>query len=195
MGIVFSFVAAFSCEFIKYDHSSEEGDDESSLGYAGLFGYREEDTGECVGYERDLDKSEKFAKDASLVAPIAASFALLIITLKLCWTSCKGSRLLVNTSMLVAIISQGITFAFFNSDEFCDGDILNEILHQDPCKPGKGSAFSILALFCYFFAAVAYWCVPKTGKEEEGIASAEHDVELSNKRGGRSSKKSSGTYT
>lgn len=109
-GIILSALANTTCNFISYVH-------DDVTGKAGFWRYAEEGD-ECIYYDRVLDKSEKFAKDASILAPVTASLALLIILVKLCYASCKGSRLMVSCLLLTSVLAQGTTFAFFNSDEF-----------------------------------------------------------------------------
>lgn len=172
-GVVFSIFAITSCEFIVYTYDKEDGTETS--GSAGFF-QSGEDNNSCSLYDRSFDKSEEVAKSAAIFAPIAALFAVLVIIMKLSFASCKGSRGTVVLCLVAALVSQGITFIFYNSDEFCDGDILNEITHLDPCKPGKGSAFSILALILYFFSMVAFWCLPKSSQKEVDVTGSEVEV-------------------
>jgi hypothetical protein len=61
----------------------------------------------------------------------------------------------------LAVVFQGLTFMFFGSDQFCDGDILQEIRHQKPCTISDGSTYSICAVVAYFFGLVFVCCTPK----------------------------------
>jgi hypothetical protein len=115
-----------------------------------------------IASESDNNRSEEVARNAVLAAAIVGAFMATILTIEclLGWKMCL-EKWFVGFLAMVACISQGVTFAFFNSQRYCDGDLLHEILNQQPCVLGKGGAMSIAALLLYFFTILLVWKVPE----------------------------------
>ena len=115
-----------------------------------------------VASESDYNKSEEIARNAVLAAIIVGAFMATILTIEclLGWQMCL-EKWFIGFLALVAVVSQGTTFAFFNSQRYCDGDILHEILNQEPCVLAKGGVMSIVALFLYFLTLLLVCKVPQ----------------------------------
>lgn len=115
-----------------------------------------------VASESDYNKSEEIARNAVLAAVIVGAFMATILTIEclLGWQMCL-EKWFIGFLALVAVVSQGTTFAFFNSQRYCDGDILHEILNQEPCVLAKGGVMSIVALFLYFLTLLLVCKVPQ----------------------------------
>jgi len=101
------------------------------------------------------DISEEIARNGVIVASIFGLIVAFILTMsflierKLCL-----EKYILGLVFMISCTAQGTTFVFFNSDEHCDGDIVNEIINYDPCTIGKGSSMSIAALIIYFIGMV-----------------------------------------
>lgn len=115
-----------------------------------------------IASESDNNTSEEVARNAMLIAlPIGAFMAtILTIEFLLGWRMCL-EKWFVGFLALIACGSQGATFAFFNSQRYCDGDILHEILNQEPCVLGQGGIMSIVAVLLYFFTLLLVCKVPE----------------------------------
>jgi len=115
-----------------------------------------------IASESDNNKSEEIARNAVLIATIVGAFMATILTIEflLGWKMCL-EKWFIGLLALVACVSQGATFAFFNSQRYCDGDILHEILNQEPCVLGQGGIMSIVALLLYFFTLLLVCKVPQ----------------------------------
>lgn len=115
-----------------------------------------------IASESDNNKSEEVARNAVLAATIVGAFMATILTIEclLGWKMCL-EKWFIGFLAMVACVSQGVTFAFFNSQRYCDGDILHEILNQEPCVLGKGGLMSIVALLLYFFTLLLVCKVPQ----------------------------------
>jgi hypothetical protein len=110
----------------------------------------------------DNNKSEEAARNGALAATIVGAFMATILTIEcLLGKQMCLEKWFIGIMAIIACVSQGITFAFFNSQRYCDGDILHEILNQEPCVLGKGAIMSVVALLFYFFILLLVCKVPK----------------------------------
>jgi len=121
-----------------------------------------EEFAEDIEDETDRNDSEKLAQFASAVAAV---FGIVVAFLAL-FTSFTGMRIccerwILGLVALCACVTQGLTFLFFNSDRYCDGDIINEILNQEPCVIGPGGIYSIAALLLYALVLVMSCKLPQ----------------------------------
>mmetsp|Transcript_27797 Transcript_27797/g.45231 ORF Transcript_27797/g.45231 Transcript_27797/m.45231 type:complete len:545 (+) Transcript_27797:219-1853(+) len=115
-----------------------------------------------IASESDNNKSEEIARNAIIVAVAVGVLMATILTIEflLGWKMCL-EKWFVGLLALIACGSQGATFAFFNSQRYCDGDILNEILNQEPCVFGQGAIMSVVAMLLYFFTLLLVCKVPE----------------------------------
>ena len=115
-----------------------------------------------IASESDNNKSEEIARNAIIIAVSVGVFMATILTIEflLGWQMCL-EKWFVGLLAFIACGSQGATFAFFNSQRYCDGDILHEILNQEPCVFGQGAIMSIVATLLYFFTLLLVCKVPK----------------------------------
>eukprot|EP00804_Cyclotella_cryptica_P008003 CCRYP_016019-RA/>CCRYP_016019-RA protein AED:0.27 eAED:0.27 QI:310/1/1/1/0.5/0.33/3/356/402 len=108
------------------------------------------------------DESEDLARSGAVVsATLGALVALIFIVecilgLKIC---CE--KWIVSLLAVSACISQGLTFLLFNSERYCDANIIHEILEQNPCVVGTGAIISIVALIMYACVIVLVCRVPQ----------------------------------
>jgi len=156
-GVVLSCMSAASCHFL--DFKSPDG----TIGYAGLFRFHDPTTKSCIQYDQiqSFDESETAARWGATMAPLLAGSALLLCMFEFCLCRFPCSRLLIGAFFMAAQVMQGLTFLWLNSQRLCNGDIVNTMLHQDPCTPNQGSVFAIVALLCFFFCGVLVFCTPK----------------------------------
>ena len=116
VGITLSCLSIKSCEFVKLpaDHNDQVGD------ALGLHGFEDADTNECTPYGSSFswDKSETLAQKGSLAAPIMASMALLLLFIEITCCASSFMRALLSLFLLVAILCQGLSFSFYNSNQF-----------------------------------------------------------------------------
>lgn len=195
-GIVFSVLTVASCHFLKYI------DGDGNQGAVGLYRYYNVSTSQCVNHDDSVsyNESENAARMGAAVAPMAATFCILVVLVEFCCCRFMCSRLFMGLGLVGAQIMQGITFLLFDSEQFwyvktllivnhvsfllkcasgCDstnghshslyssivthsnGDIVTEILHQEPCSIGDGAVFSVVALLLYFLSGVLVFCTPK----------------------------------
>ena len=115
-----------------------------------------------IASESDNNKSEEVARNAVVAATIVGAFMATILTFEFLagWKMCL-EKWFIGFLALVACVSQGVTFAFFNSQRYCDGDLLHELLNQEPCVLGQGGVMSIMALLLYFFTMLLVCKVPE----------------------------------
>lgn len=111
--------------------------------------------------ESSGNTSEMVSKNAALVAVIFGTVGTFILFMEslVGWRMCL-ERWIVGFIALSACVSQGITFMFFNSERYCDGDIIHEILNQEPCVMGQGAIFSVVSIVLYFIIMVMACCLP-----------------------------------
>jgi hypothetical protein len=132
------------------------------MGYSGLFRHNDNE-GHCVRYDDQVvfDESESAARWGGTLAPLLGGAAIFLCLLEfyLCRFPC--SRLLTSTCFVAAQLFQGLTFLWLNSHQFCQGDLVNVILHQDPCSPDEGGIFAMTAMICFFACGVLVMCTPK----------------------------------
>lgn len=144
------------------------------------------------------DNSETLAQKGSLAAPIMASMALVLLLIEISFCSIRCMRSFLSIFLLLAIFCQGLSFSFFNSSQFwyvlasleiqtmlqhshsstkrlllsscvrSGARIMEEILHQSPCSPGQGSAYSIAALLIFFLCNILQACTPKPSHNKRG---------------------------
>ncbi|KAL3776055.1 hypothetical protein ACHAW5_002791 [Stephanodiscus triporus] len=137
-------------------------DGTKSVWITDLWGGTFEDVEGMIDDESDGNQSEKLARNAAIAAAIFGSVAVIILVLGTIvgWRcACEGS--IVGLVCLMACVSQGVTFLFFNSVRYCDGDILNEIINQKPCVLGVGGKDAVAALILYAIVMVMVCCLPK----------------------------------
>lgn len=112
--------------------------------------------------ESDKNQSEELARNAVLAATVFASVITFIVVMEgLFGWRVWFERWILGLAAIMACISQGITFLFFNSQRYCDGDIINEILNQEPCVMGKGGVFSLVATILFGIIIVMACAGPK----------------------------------
>jgi len=115
-----------------------------------------------IASESANNTSEEVARNAILIAlPVGALMATILTIEFLLGRKMCLEKWLVGLLALVACGSQGATFAFFNSQRYCDGDILHEILNQEPCVLGQGGIMSIVAVLLYFLTLLLVCKVPE----------------------------------
>eukprot|EP00584_Thalassiosira_punctigera_P002578 CAMPEP_0172547498 /NCGR_PEP_ID=MMETSP1067-20121228/17016_1 /TAXON_ID=265564 ORGANISM="Thalassiosira punctigera, Strain Tpunct2005C2" /NCGR_SAMPLE_ID=MMETSP1067 /ASSEMBLY_ACC=CAM_ASM_000444 /LENGTH=404 /DNA_ID=CAMNT_0013334591 /DNA_START=240 /DNA_END=1452 /DNA_ORIENTATION=+ len=125
-------------------------DGEQSFLVTNLWGQSVQELAEELGTMSDQNESEELARGAAVAActfGLVAAFVLILTTL-IGWRMCC-ERWIIALAALCACVSQGVTFLFFNSERYCDGDIVHEILNQEPCVLGRGGLYSITALLLY----------------------------------------------
>ncbi len=156
-GIVFSCLTVSSCHFIKYVDSN------GNQGAVGLYRYFDTTTSSCINHDDSVSysESENAARTGAVVAPMAASATILILLIEFCCCRFICSRLLMGLGLIAALVMQGITFLIFDSEKFCNGDIITEIMHQEPCTVADGAVFSAVAMLLYFMSGVLVFCTPK----------------------------------
>ena len=115
-----------------------------------------------IASESDNNLSEEVSRNAGLLAVVVGALMAIILTIEfLMGRKMCLEKWIVGLLALVATGCQGATFAFFNSQRYCDGDILHEILNQEPCVLGKGGYMSIGSLLLYFFTIILVCKVPQ----------------------------------
>lgn len=162
LGIIFSCIAVSSCHFIDYSHKLDDGETVDT-GSTGLYRYYDGRDQACYNYRegREYDQAEKVARGAAIVAPISATFSLLLFCVEFCCCHFTCSQSFINFGLALAQVSQGLSFLFFDSGTFCGGDLIQEIMTQTPCTVGSGAAYSIAALVSFFIAEVIVFCTPR----------------------------------
>ena len=72
-----------------------------------------------IAIESDMNQSEELARNAAIVALIFGLLAAIILLLEsvLGWTICC-EKVIVGLLALMACISQGVTFLYFNSERY-----------------------------------------------------------------------------
>eukprot|EP00565_Helicotheca_tamesis_P003882 CAMPEP_0185726048 /NCGR_PEP_ID=MMETSP1171-20130828/2143_1 /TAXON_ID=374046 /ORGANISM="Helicotheca tamensis, Strain CCMP826" /LENGTH=181 /DNA_ID=CAMNT_0028394323 /DNA_START=200 /DNA_END=745 /DNA_ORIENTATION=- len=147
-------MAVSSCHFVDYDHDDTSGS-------AGLFRYNDGDSCQEYSDDRTFNEGENVARVSALIATLAAALSILLITVEFCCCRFCCSRLIVGCGLITTEICQGLTFLFYGSDTYCDGNILDEIKNQEPCSPSHGSVYSIGAIIAYFLCGAIFFCTPK----------------------------------
>jgi len=125
-------------------------DGQKSFSVTNLWKGSIKDLEEEIANESDKNQSEELSRNAVLAATIFGSIIAFVLVME----SIIGWRVwcekwIVGLVAIMACISQGVTFLFFNSERYCDGDIVNEILNQEPCVMGQGGIFSVIATVLY----------------------------------------------
>lgn len=115
-----------------------------------LWGKSVEELAEELADASDRNQSEELARVAVVMASLFGALAAFVAM----FTSLTGFRVccerwILGLVALFACALQGLTFLFFNSERYCDGDIVSEILNQEPCVIGKGGLYSIVAMVLY----------------------------------------------
>ncbi|KAL9190593.1 hypothetical protein ACHAXT_000299 [Thalassiosira profunda] len=115
-----------------------------------------------IDSESQGNQSEELARGAALAATVFGMLAAVVLILEMMmgFRICL-ERWIVGLISLCACICQGVTFLFFNSERYCDGDIVNEILNQEPCVVGQGGVFSVVALIIYAIMWIMSCRLPK----------------------------------
>ena len=113
-GIIFSCLTAESCHFLKCI------DGNGKNGAVGLYRYYDTSDSQCVYHPEEVqyNESENAARTGAVVAPLAATFCLLIVIVEFCCCRFICSRLLMGLGLVCAQIMQGITFLLFDSEQF-----------------------------------------------------------------------------
>ena len=113
-GIVFSAMTVTSCRFVEYV------DGNGNPGAVGLYLYWNTTMTMCMDLPTFLEynASETAARMGGVVALMAASFTLLLLLLEFLCCRFICSKLLMGISVLTAQVMQGITFLFFDSEQF-----------------------------------------------------------------------------
>jgi len=121
-----------------------------SFSVTNLWGSSVEELEAELGNMSDQNQSEEIARGAVVSASVFGLIVpfLMIFTMSIGWRMCC-ERIIIGFVAMCACVSQGVTFLFFNSERYCDGDIVNEILNQVPCVIGDGGIYSIVALVLY----------------------------------------------
>lgn len=137
-------------------------DGQKSFSVTNLWGGTIAEFEEEIAEESDKNQSEELARNAVIAAAVFGSFAAVIVLIEsvIGWRMwCE--RWIVGIVSAMACVSQGITFLFFNSERYCDGDIVHEIINQEPCVVGQGGVYSIIALVLYFVMIVMSCRLPQ----------------------------------
>jgi len=133
-------------------------DGDQAFSVTRLWGKSVEQLAEEIADASDRNQSEEFARGGVVMAALFGALGAFVTI----FTSLTGFRVccerwILGAVALCACVLQGITFLFFNSERYCDGDIINEILNQKPCVVGKGGYYSIAAMALYLLV-VAMAC-------------------------------------
>jgi hypothetical protein len=157
------------------EFTDHEGNDRA----VGLYRFYDTNSTECVNHfeEDDFGQAEKSARMGGTMAILLACFSLLLMLMEFVCCRCCCSKIFMGLALFLAVIFQGLTFLFFNSDQFCDGDIFEEIRHQKPCSIADGSVYSICASTMYYLALVFMWWTPKPeplSKQKDIHSSSSH---------------------
>lgn len=117
---------------------------------------------EDINEESDSNQSEEIARNAVLSAAVFGSVAVFVLVAEILigWRVWFDKWIVALISLL-ACICQGVTFLFFNSERYCDGDIVHEILNQEPCVIGQGGVLSVVALVLYAIMIVMACRLPQ----------------------------------
>eukprot|EP00584_Thalassiosira_punctigera_P004859 CAMPEP_0172528148 /NCGR_PEP_ID=MMETSP1067-20121228/2627_1 /TAXON_ID=265564 ORGANISM="Thalassiosira punctigera, Strain Tpunct2005C2" /NCGR_SAMPLE_ID=MMETSP1067 /ASSEMBLY_ACC=CAM_ASM_000444 /LENGTH=482 /DNA_ID=CAMNT_0013312015 /DNA_START=270 /DNA_END=1718 /DNA_ORIENTATION=+ len=137
-------------------------DGEQSFSVTNLWGQSVQEMAEEFATMSDQNQSEELARGAAVVAcmfGLIVAFVLTLTTL-IGWRMCC-ERWIIGLVALCACVSQGVTFLFFNSKRYCDGDIVHEILNQEPCVFGQGALYSVIALGLYALVMVMACRLPQ----------------------------------
>jgi len=105
---------------------------------------------EEIGVESENNQSEELARNAVIASAVFGTIIAFIVVLEcvLGWRMCL-ERYIIGLIAICASISQGVTFLFFNSKRYCDGDIVHEIINQEPCFIAQGGIYSAVAVALY----------------------------------------------
>ena len=137
-------------------------DGEATLSITNLFKGSLSDLEAKIKEESENNPSEELSRNAVLAAIVFGSVVTFILFAEslIGWSMCC-ERWIVGIIAMMACISQGVTFLFFNSEQYCDGDIINEILNQEPCVIGEGGIYSAIATGLYFVMLVMACKLPQ----------------------------------
>lgn len=152
-----------------------------------------EDLESEIDSESSDDQSEELARNAALASAVFGTLISFIVVLgsvigrRMCL-----ERVIIGIIALCALICQSVTFLFFNSERYCDGDIVHEILNQEPCVIGKGGVYSAISIALYAVIMIMACrlprddphgiCCNKKGVSAEGSAPLSQDDGTSNGR-------------
>lgn len=133
-----------------------------SISITSLWGGTFQDLENKIADESDRNQSEELARNAAIVSTMfgAVVVFVLLVGSSIGWR-CFCESWIVGLVAMMACASQGITFLFFNSERYCDGDIINEIINQEPCVIGEGGKYSVAALVLYAVAMILVCRLPQ----------------------------------
>mmetsp|Transcript_25456 Transcript_25456/g.53442 ORF Transcript_25456/g.53442 Transcript_25456/m.53442 type:complete len:473 (-) Transcript_25456:255-1673(-) len=114
-----------------------------------------------IAAESSNEESEELARNGAIAAFVFGAFIWLILFLECLFGGTMWcEKYVIGILGVAACICQGVTFLMFDSDRYCDGNIIHEITNGEPCTVGKGAAMSISALFLYFLTMIMACRVP-----------------------------------
>jgi len=139
-----------------------------------------------IDLESSDDLSEEVARNAVLASAVFGTLLSFIVVLgsaigrRMCF-----ERFIIGIIAFCALICQSVTFLFFDSKRYCNGDIVNEILNQVPCVMGRGGVYSAVSVALYAVIMMMASrlphddpygvCCNKKGKSTEGSAPLSQD--------------------
>ena len=156
IGLVFSILAAGSCDFLSFDLRNGQ------QGAFGLFTYTNP-AGSCTGYRNTEITFSEIEKTARVGAVGAPAFSLAAILLQLvdliCWRVCCG-KIIESSLLLLAMIFQFLTFSAFGSQNYC---LTIESLRVGDrnCRISTGGIFAIVAFSFYFIGGIVGCFIPE----------------------------------
>jgi len=107
------------------------------------------------------DESEDVARNGAVVAiTFGAIIALILLVETVFGFRMCCEKWIVGIFAQCACFSQGLSFLFFNSERYCDANIIHEILERKPCVLGAGATYSVVALILYASIIVLVCCAP-----------------------------------
>lgn len=115
-----------------------------------------------IDTESSDNQSEEIARNAVLASAVFGTLITFIAILEstIGWRMCF-ERLIIGIIAMCALICQSVTFLFFNSQRYCDGDIVHEILNQEPCVIGRGGVYSAVSIALYAVIMIMACRLPK----------------------------------
>jgi len=163
---------------------------ERSFSITNLWGGSIKELEEDLADMSDSNVSEELARSAVVTASVFGLVAVFILIMEslIGWRVCC-ERWIVGLVAMCACISQGVTFLFFNSERYCDGDIVNEILNQEPCVIGQGGIYSIVAILLYALAMIMACRLPQD--DPYGLCCKKRSAARNNENGGGNDNSSS----
>mmetsp|Transcript_28430 Transcript_28430/g.66005 ORF Transcript_28430/g.66005 Transcript_28430/m.66005 type:complete len:116 (+) Transcript_28430:181-528(+) len=114
MGILFSALSLASCEFLQIQQ--EDGSRTS----VGLYTFHN-DSGKCIRYDeqqQSFSRTEDLARTSGLLAPLLATFTVVLVAFEFCCCRFPCSRLIEGLGLMAAQILQGLTLLFVDSKQF-----------------------------------------------------------------------------